>query len=378
MPRRISSPFMTQTIPFFNYPAVFSQREQEYLQAAEGVLRRGAYIMQKDLFDFEDALAHYVGSRQAIGLADGTMAITLGLLAAGLRGGDEVILPSHTFIATGAAVHHAGGIPVLCDCGNDHLIEPDSVKRLLTKKTRAIVPVQLNGRAANMDPILQIANEHDLFIVEDSCQALGSKFKGRQAGTFGKAGAFSFYPSKTLGCFGDGGALVTDDDSIAEKVRLLRDHGRSSTGDVTCFGFNARLDNLQAAILNVKLKHYQQDISKRRELAGRYQERLADVKELRLPPPPVDGGEHFDIFQNYEIEAERRDELREFLKQNGVATILQWGGKTIHQFSDLNLKADCPYTEEMTKRFMLLPLNTSLSLDGIGYIAEQIQRFYAR
>lgn len=364
-------------VPFFNYPAVFSQREQEYLQAAEGVLRRGAYIMQKDLFDFEAALAHYVGSRQAIGLADGTMAIALGLLTAGLRRGDEVILPSHTFVATAAAVHHAGGIPVLCDCGNDHLIEPDSVKRLLTKKTRAIVPVQLNGRTANMDPILQIANEHGLFIVEDSCQALGAKFKGRQAGTFGKTGAFSFYPSKTLGCFGDGGALVTDDDSIAEKVRLLRDHGRSSTGDITCFGFNARLDNLQAAILNVKLKHYQQEIERRREIARLYHERLFGMDDLVLPPGPDDDPAHFDIYQNYEVEAGRREALREFLDRSGVKTIIQWGGKPVHQFPALGFHVDLPQTDRLFKRCFLLPMNTSLTDDEVDYVCTQIRKFYS-
>src|SRR5579885_3572520 len=253
-------------IPFFDYPALFAELENEIMSTVRDVFARGAYIMQSDLLDFEKKLAAYAGTKHAVGVADGTMGILLPLLALELKPGDEVLVPSHTFVATAAAVHHAGGVPVLVDCSRDHLIDSKSVREHVTRRTRGIVPVQLNGRTANMDEIMDVAEEYGLFIVEDACQALGSKYRGRQAGTFGLAGSLSFYPSKTLGCFGDGGAVITNHDRIAERVRVLRDHGRGPDGDVCAWGYNSRLDNVQAAILNVKLRHYDSYVSRRREI----------------------------------------------------------------------------------------------------------------
>ena len=367
---------MKKQIPFFNYAALFEREEQELMPIIHDVLRRGAYVMQKDLLQFESNLGRYLGVKHVIGVADGTVALMMGLRAAGVTAGDEVIVPSHTFVASAAAIHHVGGVPVLADCGIDHLLDAPSVARKITSRTRAIMPVQLNGRTANMDGIVQLANQHGLKIVEDSCQALGSKFKGQFAGTFGVAGTCSFYPSKTLGCFGDGGAVFTNDDSAADYMRLLRDHGRAATGDVVTWGYNSRLDNLQAAILDCKLARYDEAIARRRAIAAIYDERLRTIPALLLPPGPNAESDHFDIYQNYEIEAERRDALRTWLDEQGVKTIIQWGGKTIHQFPELHLNADLPLTEVMTGRFMLLPLNTSLSDDDVFYICDQIVAFY--
>jgi dTDP-4-amino-4,6-dideoxygalactose transaminase len=364
-------------IPFFDYPALFAEIETEVMSTVHDVFARGAYIMQSDLAGFENELAAYLGVRHAVGVADGTMGLLLPLLAKGLKPGDEVIVPSHTFVASAAAIHHAGGVPVLVDCGRDHLIDPESVQRAITSRTRGIMPVQLNGRTANMDPFLEIAQRNDLFIVEDSCQALGSRFRGRFAGTFGIAGSISFYPSKTLGAFGDGGAIVTNDDAVADAVRMLRDHGRGPDGNVWQFGFNSRLDNVQAAILRVKLRRYDQYIARRRALAALYDARLRDLGQLLLPPAPDASPEHFDIYQNYEIEADDRDGLRAFLEQRGVRTILQWGGKAIHQFPKLGYDVKLPYTERMVTRFMLLPLNTSLSDDDVHYVCDCIREYYA-
>ncbi len=367
-----------RNIPFFNYPHIFCEHDEAYCKALTETCRRGAYIMQQELAEFEAALRGYLGVQHAFGCADGTMALIMSLKAAGIGPGDEVVVPSHTFVASAAAIHHAGATPVLADCGRDHLIDVGSVKRLITPKTKAIMPVQLNGRTANMDPIMSLATEYGLLIVEDSCQALGSKFRERFAGTFGLAGAFSFYPSKTLGCFGDGGAVITNDDAVAEQIRLLRDHGRGPDGKVWMFGFNSRLDNIQAGILNLKLKRYHEAVRTRRSLARRYHEHLGDVGQVLLPPGPEADPQHFDIYQNFEIEAERRDDLRAHLDKDGVKTIIQWGGFTIHQFEKLGLRADAPYTEEMTKRFMLLPMNTALSLDDVDYICGSIRQFYGK
>ena len=365
-----------RNVPFFNYPALFQRDESELMPLIRDVLARGAYIMQKDLAEFEANLARYLGVKHAIGVADGTMALVLAAKVAQLGPGDEVIVPSHTFVASAAAVHHAGARPVLVDCGPDHLIDPASVEAAVTSRTRAIMPVQLNGRTANMDALQAIADKHGLTIIEDSCQALGSKFRGRFAGTFGLAGTFSFYPSKTLGCFGDGGAFVTNDDRAAEQAVLLRDHGRAESGDVVLFGYNARLDNLQAAILNFKLARYQAEIDRRRQVASMYDELLSEVGDLVLPPAPDSDPRHYDIFQNYEIETGERDRLRAYLEQNGVRTILQWGGKTIHQFPALKFEVKLERTDLLTRRFMLLPMNSSLSDDDVRYVGHHIRRFY--
>lgn len=365
-------------IPFFNYPALFAAHEAEYTETIIDVLKRGAFIMQAELHEFEEQLAAYLGVKHAIGVADGTMALIMSLKAAGIEPGDEVLVPSHTFIASAAAVHHAGGKPVLVECGRDHLIDPSRIAEAITPQTRAIMPVQLNGRVADMDAVQAISDAHGLLIIEDSCQALGAKFKGRFAGTFGSAGTFSFFPAKTLGCFGDGGAVTTNDDVIAERVRLLRDHGRAVSGQVEIWGFNSRLDNVQAAVLLLKLKRYDEDISRRREIAAIYQDKLHDIPELLLPPAPDADTNHFDVFQNYEIEADNREGLRAFLDEKGIGTILQWGGQTIHQFDALDVNHDLEVTEEMTQKFMLLPLHVNLSDEEVNYISNCVREFYSR
>jgi hypothetical protein len=367
---------MTRSIPFFNYPALFAEHREEYLSTFEDVLSRGAYIMQRDLVDFEAALGAYLGVRHAIGVADGTVALKMALTLAGIGHGDEVIVPSHTFIATASAVNQVGGTPVLCDCGPDSMIDVESARRVVTSKTRAIMPVQLNGRTCDMDAVEAFAAEHNLKIVEDSCQAMGATYRGRQAGTFGVAGSFSFFPAKTLGCFGDGGALILDDDALAEQARELRDHGRGSDGKVHRFGINGRLDNIQAAILHVKLKRYDQAIERRRAIARIYDARLTGIEGLLLPRGPDADNIRFDIFQNYEIQADRREALRASLAEAGIGTILQWGGHMIHQFEDLGLRADAPYAEEMSKRYMMLPMHPMLSDDDVNYVCDAVIRFY--
>jgi len=369
---------MSRSIPFFNYPALFMQDEAALSGIVLDVLRRGAYIMQRDLEEFEAKLAAYLGVKHAMGVADGTMAIHFSLIAAGIGAGDEVIVPSHTFVATASAVAHTGAKPVLADCGPDHMIDPASVRAAISSRTKAILPVQLNGRTADMDAIGEIAAKHNLKIVEDSCQALGSKFKGQFAGTFGVAGSFSFYPSKTLGCFGDGGAIVTNDDRALEIMREMRDHGRGTDGLVHRFGFNARLDNVQAAVLGHRMDQYDGMVARRRAIASLYDKRLKGLNTLQLPPAPDSDPDHYDIFQNYELEADNRDGLREHLKNAGVGTLVQWGGHCIHQFPDLGLWRDLPYTEQMTKRYMMLPLNLSVSDDDVNYVCDRVIEFYGK
>jgi dTDP-4-amino-4,6-dideoxygalactose transaminase len=283
----------SRKVPFFDYQRAFTEREDEILDIVRGVLRRGAFIMQKDLTDFEAHLATYLGVKHVIGVANATDGLHFAWRASGLKAGDEVILCSHTMAATAAAIHFAGGIPVPVEVGPDRCIDPAAAEKAITKRTVAICPTQLNGRTADMDALQSIADRHGLFILEDSAQALGSSFKGRKAGTFGTAGAFSFYPAKILGCPGDGGAVVTNDDGVADKVRLLRDHGRDAHGDVVEWGLNSRLDNLFAAILDWQFRDYPAIIGRRRAIASRYDAGLRDLPELGLPPAPDSHPDHF-------------------------------------------------------------------------------------
>lgn len=366
-------------VPFFNYQALFAAQEAELTQIVVDVMRRGAYILQKDLAEFEASLRSYLGVKYAFGVADGTNALILALRAAGIGAGDEVIVPSHTYVASASSIHFVGAVPVLVECRDDHLVDPDAIRQALTSHSRAIMPVQLNGRTADMAAIQEVATQNGLIIIEDAAQGLGSRFRDRFAGTFGLAGTFSFYPAKLLGCFGDGGGVVTNDDRIGEQLGLLRDHGRNSDGEVVAWGTNSRLDNLQAAILNVKFRTFAQDLEKRRQLAAQYDRGLNDVPELQLPPPPGADPDHFDVYQNYEIEAERRDELKIHLEQNGIRTIVQFGGKALHQFAGLKLTHyRLPRTELLYRRALLLPMNTSLTDDDVAWVIECTRGFYGR
>lgn len=365
-----------RSIPFFPYSQLFKAREHDLQSVMLDVCHRGAYIQQNDCREFEAALAAYVSAKYAFGVANGTDAIIIGLKAAGIGAGHEVILPSHTYIATAAAVHMVGATPVLAECGLDHMLDAADVERRVTPRTRAIMPVQVNGRTCDMAAIDEVAQRHNLLVCEDAAQGLGSRFNGKCAGTFGVFGTISFYPAKLLGCFGDGGAILTNDDNIARQIGLLRDHGRNEDGRVVAWGYNSRLDNLQAAILNYKLRSFSQDIERRREIASMYQDGLGTLAELTLPPAPNADPRHFDVYQNYELQADRRDDLRTFLEAQGIRTIVQWAGTPVHQFRELGFTVDLPVTDAFFRRCLMLPMNVALSDDEVRYIAATIRGFY--
>lgn len=365
-------------VPFFNYRGAFAAIEEELFDTMRDVVRRGAFILQRDLVEFEQAVAAYLGVKHALGVGNATDGLVFAFRSAGLKPGDEVIFPSHEMVAGPAAVHYAGGVPVPVDIGPDRLLDPAAIEPAITSRTRFIMPVQLNGRTCDMEAIQAIAERHGLKIIEDSAQALGSKFTGRFAGTFGVAAAFSFYPAKILGCLGDGGLVVTNDDAVAEQMKLLRDHGRNEVGDVVMWGLNSRLDNLQASVLHLQFREYDKIIDHRRALAARYHERLRGIAEVQLPPAPDADPKHFDVFQNFEIEADRRDELKDYLKARGIGTLIQWGGKAVHQFPKLGYNVSLPVTERFFTRCIMLPLNTMVTLDDADFVAATMREFYGR
>jgi dTDP-4-amino-4,6-dideoxygalactose transaminase len=370
---------MKKTVPFFDYSHIHGQYSNELTKIILDLSLRGSFIMQAEVKKFEENLASFLGAKYSLGVGNCTDGLLLAIKAAGIGTGDEVIFSSHTFVATASAIYHSGAKPVPVECGADHLIDINSIEAAITNKTKAVIPTQLNGQVCDMDGIMKLCKKYNLILIEDAAQSLGAKYKNKSAGTFGIASSYSFYPAKVVGCYGDGGAVVTNDEHIYNQVFLTRDHGRAKIGEVVTWGMNSRLDNLQAAILDFKLSKYNLDIHRRREIASIYDNGLKDVKELILPPAPNSNPDKFEIYQNYEVEvaaASERDGIRNYLNNNGIGTILQWGGKAVHEFQGLDLKYSLPFTEKLMRRCFLLPMNTSLSNDDVNYIVESIRKYY--
>lgn len=367
-----------RAIPFFDYPGTFLAEEEQLTGIFRRVGGRGAFILQAELREFEERLAAFTGARFAVGVGNATDALHLALRAAGIGPGDEVIFASHTMVATAAAIHFTGARPVPVECGADHLLDARAAAAAVTARTRAVLVTHLNGRMAAMTALEAVAARHGLQIFEDAAQALGARHRDRGAGTWGVAGALSFYPAKSLGGLGDGGAVLTSDPEIHERLLALRDHGRDATGAVTGWGFNSRLDNLQAAILTARLARYPDVIRRRRELAACYHRELSGLAELVLPPAPEAGGASFDVFQNFEVEARDRDALRAALAARGTGTLVPWGGKAVHQWPALGFAERLPYTERLFERLLLLPLHPLLDEEHVGEVSAAIREFYGK
>lgn len=366
-------------IEFFNYSGLYTRHEKEIDKIFKDVCSRGAFILQEDLKRFEKNLSEQLDGALVLGVADGTNAMVLGLMAAGIGTGDEVIIASHTYVATANALGMVGAKPVFADIGSDNLMDVVSAEKKISNKTKAIMPTQLNGRCCAMDSVCALAEKYGLAVFEDSAQGLGAQYKGKYAGTFGLFGTVSFYPAKTLGCFGDGGAIITKDKLFYKKIEALRDHGRDSSGKVVAWGTNCRLDNLQAAFLDFKLGKLHEDISRRREIAEKYNLGLSHIRELQLPPAPSTDV-HYDVYQNYELAAKDRDRLRAFLEEKGVKTIIQWGGVPVHHFEALGFGkakfSDLTCTDDFFEKCMMLPVNMSLSDADVNHIIDAVNEFY--
>jgi dTDP-4-amino-4,6-dideoxygalactose transaminase len=368
---------MNWKVRYIDYPLQYKKLRNEVLATIDKTLSQGDLMLRQQLRDFETNLADFLGTKYAVGVSNCTDGLHLSLLAAGVCPGDEVITVSHTFVATAAAIHHTGATPVLIDIGDDHNMNVDLLEEAITPRTKAILPVHLNGRLCEMDKLMEVADAHNLFVIEDAAQALGATFKGTAGGAFGVVGCFSFYPAKLLGALGDAGAVVTSSKEMAEKITLLRNHGRTETNDIAGWSFNCRMDNLHAAILDLKLKQVPKWIRRRREIASIYHDTLCDLTQLHLPPRPNEAGSHVDVFQNYEIEAEDRDGLRDHLIKKGIETLIPWGGKGVHQFNALGLSHfSLLRTEQMFERALMLPMNPDLHDDQIFFTAETVTNYY--
>ncbi|MEK9568718.1 MAG: DegT/DnrJ/EryC1/StrS family aminotransferase [Alphaproteobacteria bacterium] len=365
-------------VPFFDYKTFFSAERDRILELIDQVASTGGFIMQTDLALFEKNLAGLCNANGAVGVGNATDALEMALSVYNLEKGDEIIISSHTMVATASAVKFAGAIPIPVEITPEGLMDPDDAERAITKNTVGIMPTQLNGRVCDMDRLLEIKEKYGLVLVEDAAQSLGARYKDRYSGTFGDSSCVSFYPAKTLGCLGDGGALLVNNPDMLETFQMMRDHGRSKSGEIEIWGRNSRLDNLQAAILNDKLSRYDQAISYRRSLAALYYSRLFDLHELKLPPNPLKDTTVFDICQNYEVLVEKRFELQQYLRERGIGTLVQWGGKAIHQLKKLGFKQELPKTDDYFRKCLLLPLNTMVTKDDVNYVCDAIIDFYRK
>ncbi|MFQ6115571.1 MAG: DegT/DnrJ/EryC1/StrS family aminotransferase [bacterium] len=368
---------MEYKVPFVNYPEHYRRMWGDVTGAISEVLSQGDLILRGQLKQLEENIASFVGVKYAVGVSSGTDALYLSLKAAGVGPGDEVITVAHTFVATVAAIVHCGAKPILIDIGEDMNMDVGQLERTISPKTKVVIPVHLNGRLCDMKKLIKIADQHGLIVIEDAAQALGASLDGKKAGSFGLTGCFSFYPAKILGAAGDGGILVTNNEEILEKIRLLRNHGvQRTTGDILSYGFNSRLDNLQAAILNMKLKHLPMWIGRRRELASLYHQGLSTLPYLTLPPPPNAQDGFYDVYQNYVVRAEKRNQLVTHLRESGIETLISWP-KPMHYHKALGLgHFHLPMTEQISKEVLSLPLYPELSNEQLKYAIESVHDFY--
>ena len=369
---------MDWRVKFVDYPEQWRRQREQLLPIIEDTIARGDLMLRQQLVDFETNLARFNGSGHAVGVSNCTDGLRLLAHALDIGEGDEVVSVAHTFIATISPFVMRGATPVFVDIGADHLMDTDQLLGAITDRTRVIIPVHLNGRTVDMAAVQKAADSVGAVVIEDAAQALGATLGGRTAGTFGWASTYSFYPAKMLGAMGDGGAVLTDDPALAERLRQLRDHGRVTKSDVDGWGYNCRLDNLQAAILDWRLSQLPAWIDRRREVARMYTAMLGDLDRLELPTGPDDDRQRGDVFQNYPVTTDHRDALAEHLRNDGVETLVSWP-VPVHRQRGLGLDHwRLPQTERLCQRVLSLPMHAELEDRHVEYVASSVRRFFSQ
>jgi dTDP-4-amino-4,6-dideoxygalactose transaminase len=352
-------------------------------KAIEDVLTSTAFIQGPQVGQFAEALKNYVGAGFCIPCANGTDALQIAMMALDLKQGDEVILPVHTYVATAEVIALLGLTPVFIDVKSDNFnLDVDQLEKKITAKTKAIVPVHLYGQCADMEPILKIAAKHKLHVIEDAAQSLGAAYtfkdgSKKKSGTMGTIGTTSFFPSKNLGCYGDGGAIFTNDAQLAEKIKMIANHGQRIKYHHDVIGVNSRLDTLQAAILLVKLKYLGEYEQKRNTVADFYDKALGGIPQIKIP---VRTKNSTHVFHQYTLQVERRDELKKFLEEKDVPTMIYYPVPLHFQKAYRKEgfgEGSFPVTEKLSKTVISLPIHTEMKTEELEYIASQIKAFYA-
>ena len=366
-------------IPFLDLKTQFREIEHEVLPMVKEAMENAAFIGGPQVTGFETEFAAFCDSKYGVGVNSGTDALRFALMAAGVGPGDEVITVPHTFIATTEAISQVGAKPVFVDILPDtYNMNASKIQRAIGPKTKAVVPVHIYGQTADMDLILEIAKKKNLVVIEDACQAHGALYKGKKAGSMGLVGCFSFYPGKNLGAYGEGGAVVTQSEDIANKIRMIRDHGQGKKYFHDMEGYNGRLDAIQAGVLRIKLRRLPAWNEARRRNAQYYNELLSPVKGVTVPKE-ADGCRH--VYHLYVILVDDRDGLQKYLNEKGIGTGLHYP-VPLHLQKAYAYKGykedDFPMTESVAKRLLSLPMFPELTKAQIEYVADCIKQFMAK
>lgn len=363
------------SVKFIDFSEQYKLIKDEVDAGLKKVFEAGNFILGQEARDFEAAFAKYCGAKFGVGVNSGTDALYLALSALDISVGDEVILPSYTFIATALCISYTGAKPVFVEIEEEtYNIDPEALKAAITPRTKAVIPVHLYGQPANMDEINALAKQHQIAVIEDAAQSHGASYRGQKVGSLGDVGCFSFYPTKSLGAFGDGGMIVTNDEGLYKKMTMLRDYGRTNRYDHKIKGFNSRLDTVQAVILAAKLKHLDQWNAMRARHAQAYNEQLSECAEV-ITPTVVDDRTH--VYQTYAVRVPNRDRVVEKMQQNNIGVLIHYP-IPIHlqeAYADAGYKAgDLPLSEKISGEVMSLPMYPHLSPDDITYVCDTLKR----
>lgn len=367
---------MNNKIPFLDMKSPYEELKNELDDAYKRVMKSGWYILGKEVESFEQEFAAYCGARYCVGLGNGLDALHLILRGYGIGKGDEVIVPSNTYIATWLAVSYAGAKPIPVEPDpQTYNLDPNRIEVSITTHTRAILPVHLYGQTADMTPIRILAEKYDLCVIEDAAQAQGACYSGRFSGNLGDAAGFSFYPGKNFGAFGDAGAVVTNDQQLAEKIRMLRNYGSKVKYYNEIKGYNSRLDEMQAAFLRVKLKHLDEWNVRRKRIATQYLKSLAGIQDITLPYTPDWASPNWHIFP---IRHSKRDDLQKYLRNKGVDTLIHYPvpPHLSDAYSDFDMpKGNFPIAESIAATELSLPMGPHLSLEKVEYVVNVIMDY---
>ena len=352
----------------------YLSHKEEITKAIERVLESGWYILGSEVKAFEEEFAKFVGTTYAVGVASGTDALFLSLKAFDIGSGDEVITVSHTATATVSAIDATGAKAIFVDIDEEYFgMDVSKVEALITPRTKAIIPVHIYGHPCEMDSLLGIAKKNNLHIIEDCAQASGAKYKNRDVGSIGDLGCFSFFPTKNLGALGDGGAITTDSKVLHDKLMMLRQYGWDEKRESQFQGYNSRLDEIQAAILRVKLKHLREDIEKRNHVANLYNKYLKD-SDIILPQKREDSYHAYHLFV---IKTQKRDELMSYLKEKDILSLIHYP-KAVHMQKQWQTNQELATTEKILKTILSLPIYPELKEESVEMIAEHIIEFQGR
>ncbi len=362
-------------VPFVDIGLQYNKLRKQILNKFDQLSKKGEYVLGEELQKFEEEFAKYCGTKYAVGVGNGSDALTFSLLSLNIGLNDEVIIPANSFIATAWTVANVGAKPVFVDVLDDYNIDPKEIKKKISKKTKAIIPVHLTGNMARMSEILKIAKEYNLKIIEDAAQAVGASIKGKKAGSFGTLGCFSLHPLKNLHVHGDGGIITTNNLNLYNFLKKIRNHGLKNRDELEFWGYNSRLDNIQAAIARIKLKHLDKWNKRFNFIASKYSKKLSK----KIHTPIVDK-KNFSIFHRYIIMVDNRDILQRYLKNNGIETKVNYPIPLHLQKASKNLrykKGSLPIVEKQALKILSLPIYPDLSNEKIDYVIKKINNFYS-